>query len=344
MPRRLTGRWGWFRPSKDGIATRRQPAVNGKITRFPCSRSPRPATGSWRQDCTSHAVLDSMPPDPIADAEAPARARLRRPVFGRRRGAHRRAVRRASADGGRGAGGTPDGGARQARGAGAQGRVGAADRARAASGGFPRRAVRHCGRRPHAGGEAPRARAALRGEAPLRPAQGDEHAPGGGGGDVRRARAAAGAGERARRAFHRARLRQRGDALAAGRGRERRGARRGAALRRLGVAHARGPRRAQRRRAVPRAAQARLHEARADRVDPRERRERMEARRRPRAAARGICADRSRHGSRGRARSLALLHLVPRAGQGLLRARPLREEGRRRACRPTIRSGRARSA
>ena len=39
------------------------------------------------------------------------------------------------------------------------------------------------------------------------------------------------------------------------------------------------PRRAQGRRAVPRAAQARLHEARPGRVDPRERRERVEARR-----------------------------------------------------------------
>ena len=46
----------------------------------------------------------------------------------------------------------------------------------------------------------------------------------------------------------------------------------------------------------------------------------------------------------GRARSVALLHLVPRAGQGFLRARPLREEGRRRAPARRIRSGRVRSA
>ena len=59
----------------------------------------------------------------------------------------------------------------------------------------------------------------------------------------------------------------------------------------------------------------------------------MEARRRPPAAARGIRADRSRHGSRRRARSGALLHLVPRAGQGLLLARPPRKEACRRAAR-----------
>ena len=48
---------------------------------------------------------------------------------------------------------------------------------------------------------------------------------------------------------------------------------------------------------------------------------------RPRAApARRLRADRSRHRSRRRARPGALLHLVPRAGQGLVRARAAREE------------------
>ncbi len=50
------------------------------------------------------------------------------------------------------------------------------------------------------------------------------------------------------------------------------------------------------------------------------------------------------HGSAGRPRSVALLHLVSRAGQGLVRARPPREAARRRPARRQSRSRRARSA
>ena len=102
-------------------------------------------------------------------------------------------------------------------------------------------------------------------------------------------------------------------------------------------------RRAPRRRAVPRAAQARLHAARA-------RRDRRASRRRRRvqlagdhsAAARRLRADRSRHRSRRRARPGALLHLVPRAGQGfVLQGLARKEAGRRRTLATAIRSRRA---
>ena len=152
---------------------------------------------------------------------------------------------------------------------GRQGRVGAADRARAAPRGLPRAAVRHRGRSARARGAPPRARAALRGQAPVRPAQGDERVQGRRRGDVRRRRAARASSRRAsaRRCRPTASSRSRNavtrwqqDEAA-----QRRAARPRAALRGVGGAHAGRPRRAPRRRAVPRAAQARLHAARAAR-------------------------------------------------------------------------------
>ena len=207
-------------------------------------------------------------PIPTARSRLAARPRLRRSLLDRGRRAHRRAVRRASAVGGRRARPPAWHAARASPDAlDAQGRVGAADRARAASRGLPRGAVRHRGRGARARGAAPRARAAVRGQAPVRPAQGDERAQGRGGRDVRRVRRCGASSSVALGGpFTRARVRQRGDRLAAGRGGERRRARRRAALRGVGRAHAGRSRRAPGRRAVPRAAQARLHEARAARA------------------------------------------------------------------------------
>ena len=122
------------------------------------------------------------------------------------------------AGGGRGARRPLGRGARRPRRARAQGGVGAADRARSASRGLRRGALRHRDRRARARGAAPRARAAVRGQAPLRPAQGDERVPRRRRGDVRRAGAAARTRGGDGRAVHRARFRQCGDALAAGRG------------------------------------------------------------------------------------------------------------------------------
>ena len=61
-----------------------------------------------------------------------------------------------------------------------------------------------------------------------------------------------------------------------------------------------------------------------------QRRRRLEAAGGPPAPARRLRADRRRDRPGRRARPGALLHLVPRAGQGHLRARAAREEGRRR--------------
>ena len=69
------------------------------------------------------------------------------------------------------------------------------------------------------------------------------------------------------------------------------------------------------------------------------RRRRLEARRRPPAPPRGLRADRRGDGLHRRPRPVALLHLVPRAGQGLLRQGAAGEATRHRR----RRSGRARS-
>ena len=129
-------------------------------------------------------------------------------------------------------------------------------------------------------------------------------------------------------AFARAR-----DALAAGRGGERRRARPRAALRGVGRAHAgraaqrtsggvlfRAPRKLD--SDAPRAGRAVTHAAASTALD---------ARRRPRCARReGFALTDRGHRPRRRARPGALLHLVPRAGQGLVLARAAREEARRR--------------
>ncbi len=129
----------------------------------------------------------------------------------------------------------------------------------------------------------------------------------------------------------RARVCDRRDALADRRCRERRGAGCGDPLCRVGAAHAGRPRGAQGRRAVPRAAQARLSEAGSAGGRYLCRRFGMETSGRPCVApARGLCADRPGHGSRRRTRPGALLHLVSRAGQGLVRARPAGEKARGR--------------
>ena len=110
--------------------------------------------------------------------------------------------------------------------------------------------------------QAPRVRPAVRDEAAVRPAQGDEQVQGGRRRGLRRPGAARGTGSAHRPRHHRprgrARLRQRGDRVGPRRGGERGGLRSRAALRRLGRAHGAGPRRDEGRRAVPCAAQARL--------------------------------------------------------------------------------------
>ena len=178
---------------------------------------------------------------------------------------------------------------------------------------------------------APRARAALRRQAPVRAAQGDEHVQGRRGRRVRRRRAARASSKRCgcRRApFTELGVRQGGHALAARRGRARRRARRRAALRGVGGAHAGGQGRAQaaaccsaRRASSTTCSSCRSSRRTLNGVDA------LAARRRRTAApARRLRADRSRHGSRRRARPGALLHLVPRAGQGFVLARAAREE------------------
>jgi hypothetical protein len=92
----------------------------------------------------------------------------------------------------------------------AQGRVRASDRTGAASRGFPRQAFRHRAGRADTGSGASRVGAALRGQAPVRPAQGDEHASGRRGGNVRRRCAQAGARSCDANPVHRARVRRGG--------------------------------------------------------------------------------------------------------------------------------------
>ena len=120
---------------------------------------------------------DPMPSDPTPPAQARARPRVRRPLLGRRRGAHRSRCSRASRR--RPIADSPRASPRRAR---IPARL---DRKAesalliaigphledflAALFGIERRRAR-------ARGAPPRARAALRGEAPVRPAQGDERA------------------------------------------------------------------------------------------------------------------------------------------------------------------------
>ena len=190
--------------------------------------------------------------------------------------------------------------------------------------------VRHRVRGARARGSSSRAGAALRREAPLRAAQGDERTQGGRRGDLRRRGVASRGRRAARRAVHRDCLRDGGDALAAGRGGKRGPAGRRGALRCVGIAHGGRASGAQERRIVSRAAQARSPETRSTRIDARERRRCVEASRRPSAQARGVRPDRPRDGHGRSAWRSALLHLVSRAGKGFLRAWPAGKEACRR--------------
>ena len=93
--------------------------------------------------------------------------------------------------------------------------------------------------------------------------------------------------------------------------------------------HARGQGEASQRRAVQDAAQARLHAPRSGAHGDAPRLPRAHAR--PSAAARRLRAHRRGHRPRRRARRGQLLHLVPRAGQGLLLEGAEGEGARRRA-------------
>ncbi len=271
-------------------------------------------------------------------------ARVSRSLYDRGRGASRRAVHRASARGRCTAGGAPRWGPRKTRRAVAPRRIRAVAGAGPASRGFPCQCLRRRARGARAGGGAPRAGASLRGEAAIRPAQGDERPQGGRRRDIRWGGIASRDRIAARRIVHGACLREGRDAMATGRDEECERAGRGDALCRVGGAHRGGTRGAQGRRAVPRAAQARLPEARPAAIHTGERRRRLDARRRPQAGARRLRADRFRHGTyRGAGRG-PLLHLVPRAGEGFVRARLAGKEIRRWRSAPRFRSAGARSA
>ncbi|MCK7496429.1 MAG: hypothetical protein MZW92_40115 [Comamonadaceae bacterium] len=204
------------RPGKMQRLANLPPALRGRPPSAPHGRRPRP--GCCRA-CRGRS-----------HADASLRPHLCRPLQPRRRAGAGPRVRRRARRGRRGARRALSRGARE---------TGCARSARAESDlliarrpaprGLPRRAVRHRRRGAGAGGPPPRARAAVRRQAAVRAAPGDERVQAGRGRHVRRtgvARIARGDRRRVVRGQRRrARLRQRRDGVAEGRGAARGGTR-----------------------------------------------------------------------------------------------------------------------